>query len=101
MYLPWPTRPGGNLRQPWPPAANRCTLVLPSPAAATWAAPMPTSSLGGLLLEWKATLGPCRQSDGRRYCSLDLITLQQLLGYLLLDYHWVQSSWLVPHRTGT
>jgi hypothetical protein len=41
---------------------------------------------GGLLLEWKATLGPRRQSDGRRYCSLDLITLQQLLGYLLLDY---------------
>jgi hypothetical protein len=30
--------------------------------------------------------GPRRQSDGRRYCSLDLITLPQLLGYLLLDY---------------
>jgi hypothetical protein len=41
---------------------------------------------GRLLLEWKATLGPRRQSDSRRYCSLDLITLQQLLGYLLLDY---------------
>lgn len=41
---------------------------------------------GGLLLEWKATLGDRRRSDGRRYCSLDRITLQQLLGYLLLDY---------------
>jgi hypothetical protein len=40
---------------------------------------------GGLLLEWKATLGNPR-SDGRRRCSLPLITLQQLLGYLLLDY---------------
>jgi hypothetical protein len=42
---------------------------------------------GGLLLELKATLGDRRRSDGRHYCSLDLITLQQLLGYLLLDYH--------------
>jgi hypothetical protein len=40
---------------------------------------------GGLLVEWKVTLGD-RRRDGRRRCSLDLATLQQLLGYLLLDY---------------
>lgn len=40
---------------------------------------------GGLLVECKVTLGR-RRSDGRRYCSLDLITLHQLLGYLLLVY---------------
>lgn len=42
---------------------------------------------GGLLLECKATLGRPRRSDGRRYCSLELTTLHQLLGYVLLDYH--------------
>jgi hypothetical protein len=41
---------------------------------------------GGLLVEWKATRGDRRHSDGRRYCRLDLLTIQQLLGYLLLDY---------------
>jgi hypothetical protein len=41
---------------------------------------------GGLLLECKTTMGRPRR-DGRRYCSLELTTLHQLLGYLLLDYH--------------
>ncbi len=40
---------------------------------------------GGLLVDWKVNLGD-RRRDGRRRCSLDLATLQQLLGYLLLDY---------------
>jgi hypothetical protein len=42
--------------------------------------------VGGLLVEWKATRGDRRHSDGRRYCRLDGDTLHQLLGYLLLDY---------------
>jgi hypothetical protein len=40
---------------------------------------------GGLLVDWKVNLGD-RRRDGRRRCSLELATLQQLLGYLLLDY---------------
>jgi hypothetical protein len=40
---------------------------------------------GGLLLELKVNLGD-RRSDGRRRCSLDRLTLYELLGYLLLDY---------------
>jgi hypothetical protein len=40
---------------------------------------------GGLLLELKVNLGS-RRSDGRRRCSLERLTLYELLGYLLLDY---------------
>jgi hypothetical protein len=42
--------------------------------------------VGRLLIDWKVALGD-RRRDGSRRCSLDLITVQQLLGYLLLDYH--------------
>jgi len=48
---------------------------------------------GGLLVDRKVNLGD-RRRDGRRRCSLDLGTLLQLLGYLLLDYqdaHRVQA----------
>jgi len=41
---------------------------------------------GGLLLELKVKLGD-RGPDGRRRCSLARLTLYELLGYLLLDYH--------------
>jgi hypothetical protein len=40
---------------------------------------------GRLLLELKVNLGDPR-SDGRRRCSLERLTLYELLGYLLLDY---------------
>jgi hypothetical protein len=40
---------------------------------------------GGLLLELKVKLGG-RRSEGRRRCSLERLTLYELLGYLLLDY---------------
>lgn len=41
--------------------------------------------VGDLLLEMKTQIGPKKQ-DGSRYMPLNRVTLDQLLGYLLLDY---------------